>query len=71
MTTFTKIPLPLSMVFVEESLDVIICNSLSIGDSYGIAGSKSNSGSELVLVDESIMVKNCFQNFTIIQCRDK
>ena len=71
MTTFIKIPSPSSIVFVEESLDVIIGNSLSIGISCGVAGSKSNSGSEPVLVDKSIMKKNCFQYFTINQCHDK
>ena len=30
MTTCKKVSLPSSMVFVEESLDVITCNGLSV-----------------------------------------
>ena len=60
-----------SMVFVEESLDVIFSKGLSVGISYGVNRSKSTWDSALVLVDKSIMKQNCFQHFTISQYHDK
>ena len=60
-----------SMVFLEESLDVIFCKGLSVGISYGVNRSKSTCDSALVLVHKSIMKQNCFQHFTISQYLDK
>ena len=71
MTTCTKVSFPFFMVFVEESLHIIICNSLSVGIRCGVSKSKSICDSTMVLVDTSIMKQNCFQHFTIRQYQDK
>ena len=41
MTTCTEVCLPSFIVFVEETLDVIICNGFAVGISCGAARSKS------------------------------
>ena len=51
MTTYVKVSLLSSMVFIEETLDVIIYNGLSVGISCGVARSKSICNFALVLVD--------------------
>ena len=51
MTTCTEVYLPSFIVFVEETLDVIICNGFAVGISCGAARSKSICDSALVLVD--------------------
>ena len=66
-----KISLPSSMVFVEESLDVIICNIFSVGISCVVPRSKSICDSILLLVNISNRKRNCFQYFTISQYHDK
>ena len=71
MTTSTKVYLPSSLVFVDESLDVVTDNGLSFGISCGVNKSKSVCDSALVLADISIMKQNCFQNFTKSQYHNK
>ena len=67
----TKISLPSSMVFVEESLDVIICNIFSVWISCGVSRSRSICDSALLLVNIFNRKRNCFQHFTTNQYHDK
>ena len=66
----TKTSLPSSMVFVEESLDVIICNIFSVGISCVVPRSKSICVSALLLVNIFIGKRICFQHFAINQHHD-
>ena len=65
ITTCTKVSLPSSTVFVEESLYVIIWNGLPVVISYSVISSKLICNSALTLVDISIMKQNYFEHFKI------
>ena len=67
----TKTSLPSSMVFVEESLDVIICNIFSVGITCVVPRSKSICDSALLLVNIFIRKRICFRHFAISRHHDK